>query len=438
MRGMATFEEACDIVLGEFEKEWRTAQDAMRTERLEKEKKAIMGYPEEMQEYKAKIKRIVEEKGLSEVGYPNWYKNITEGIFNELYGLAGLAPWAYDEKEEYARSSSAKLIGDRLFCLIDGVSVLQPQRIRRERREQLKRTFLMAAPKERLEEGFHEVYLQNGIRITIYSGDRTKEDQDVMVFRKYLLTRLTFEELERLGTVPEGSSELFRLFVKTGMNVLFSGPVRSGKTTFLQIWQSYEDPGLEGAAIATDPETDWYRIMPEAPIMQLVADGKQLEEITRPLMRGDNDYIILEEMRDAQAFMTAIEIAAKGTGRCKATVHTGNAETLPFMMAEKIRHHYGGNTEDIIKRIADCFDLAFEMRQDEDDRSLKILNAITQFFIDPSTGRPAYSKLMEYDTRTRKWQWRNSLSPKILRKLSAYPEEKRKILELLKRLEDGS
>ena len=65
------------------------------------------------------------------------------------------------------------------------------------------------------------------------------------------------KELERLETIPEGSSELFRLFVRTGMNVLFAGPVRSGKTTFLQIWQSYEDPKLEGAAIATDPETDW-------------------------------------------------------------------------------------------------------------------------------------------------------------------------------------
>ena len=33
---MITFEEACDIVLEVFEKEWRTASDLMRTERLEK------------------------------------------------------------------------------------------------------------------------------------------------------------------------------------------------------------------------------------------------------------------------------------------------------------------------------------------------------------------------------------------------------------------
>ncbi len=434
---MMTFEMACDEVLSILENEWRNASDAERTGRLEKEKRAIMGFMDEILEYKTKISRIVEEKGLSDVPCPEWYRNISEGIFNEVYGLSGLAPWVYDETEDYAGSSSAKLIGDRLYCLIGGVSVLQPQRIRTERREQLKRTFLMAAPKERLEQGFHEVYLRNGIRITIYSGDRTKPDQDVMVFRKYLLDRLTFEELENLGTIPEGSGELMKLFVKTGMNVLFAGPVRSGKTTFLRIWQSYEDPGLEGAAVATDPETDWFRIMPEAPIMQLVADGEQLEEITRPLMRGDNDYIILEEMRDAAAFRTALEIAAVSTGRCKATVHTGDAAALPFMMAEKIRHRYGGNTDDIVRRIADSFDLVFEMRQTEENRAEKKLTAITQYYTDPDTGSPVFSKMMEYDKKTGKWYWSRKLSPKIIRKLSSYPEERMRILEMLRRFEEG-
>lgn len=431
---MMTFEEACETVLRVFESEWRTFSDHERTERLEKEKRAIMGFKEEMDEYKSAIARIVEEKGLTDAECPEWYKNVPEGIFHELYGLAGLAPWAYDEKEEYASSSSAKLIGDRLYCLIGGVSVLQPQQIKTERREQLKRSLLMSAPKERLEQGFHEVYLRNGIRITIYSGERTKPGQDVMVFRKYLLEDLTFESLEKLGTTPEGSSELFRCFVSTGMNVLFAGPVRSGKTTFLRIWQSYENRCLEGAAVATDPETDWYQIMPDAPIMQLVADGKQLEEITRPLMRGDNDYIILEEMRDAVAFKTALEIASVSTGRCKATVHIGDAASLPFMMAERIRHRYGGSTEDIMKRIADSFDLVFEMRQDEQDRSRKKLMAITQYYTDPESGLPSFSRLMVYDPVTGRWKWNRELSPKITEKLIAYPDEKTRIYEILCRM----
>ena len=138
--------------------------------RLEKEKRAIMGFEEDMDEYRNDIRQIIGEEGIENAECPEWYRNLAEGIFNELYGLAGLAPWAYDETEAYRKSSSAKLIGDRLYCLIDGVSRLQPQTICSRRREQLKRAMLLATPRERLEDGFHEVYLRNGIRITIYSG----------------------------------------------------------------------------------------------------------------------------------------------------------------------------------------------------------------------------------------------------------------------------
>ena len=44
----------------------------------------------------------------------------------------------------------------------------------------------------------------------------------------------------------------FKVMVKIGFNVLFAGQVRSGKTTFMQVWQRYEAKTLEGLAIATD------------------------------------------------------------------------------------------------------------------------------------------------------------------------------------------
>lgn len=431
------FREACDAVLEDLEKEWKGAGELERMERLESEKRAILGYPEDMENYKRKIGKIIKARNLENAECPPWYLNIREGIFNELYGLSGLAPWVYDETEAYKGSSSAKLIGDRLYCLIDGISVLQPQRIPQERREQLKRTFLMAAPRERLEEGFHEVYLRNGIRITIFSGERTRPGKDVMVLRKYILREMSFGELVRLGTIPYKADELFRLLVKTGINVIFAGPVRSGKTTFLQIWQSYEDPGLEGVAIATDPETDWEKIMPGAPVMQLICDGRELEGITKPLLRGDNDYALIEEMRDAEAFNIALELASIGTGRCKATVHTGNAADLPYTMAEKIRHKYGGNTQDIIRKITDSFDLVFEFRQLEADRSVKLLTGITQYYTDSKTGRPMTLRMMEYDMRKKTWIWHSTMSEKMIRKLSAYPEENKQITRILKELEDG-
>ena len=432
------FKEACDIVLECLEKEWKKADELDKLDRLESEKRAIMGFEEEMSLYKDKIGEIIDKKGLADAECPAWYKNVQEGIFNEIYGLAGLAPWAYDETEEYKNSSSAKLIGDRLYCLINGVSVLQPQRISEERREQLKRAFLMATPRERLEDGFHEVYLNNGIRITIFSGDRTKPGQDIMVFRKYVMRDLTFESLVELGTIPEEAIELFRLIINMGMNVIFAGPVRSGKTTFLQVWQKYEDPKLEGLAIATDPETDWAELMPDAPIMQLVADGKELEEITKPLLRGDNDYVLLEEMRDATAFNIALEITSTGTRRSKATVHTGNARDLPMMMAEKIRSKYGGETIDIVRRIVKNFDLVFEFRQMEDNRAVKKLVSISQYYTDPKTNRPKSARIMDYDYESGKWTWSSFLSSKILANEKQYPFEMGRMKEILRELEENS
>ena len=104
-----------------------------------------------MEEYRRGICQIIYDGGLENGDYPPWYKNLTAGVFNELYGLAGLAPWVYDETESYRKSSSAKLIGDRLYCLIDGVSQLQPQIIKAGRRDQLKRALLLGSPRERLE-----------------------------------------------------------------------------------------------------------------------------------------------------------------------------------------------------------------------------------------------------------------------------------------------
>ena len=231
------------------------------TNQLEKvkiQRGAIMGYEAESNYYKEKIKSMILKKRVGQVAFPPWYKNLHEGIFAELYGFAGLTPWIYDEKPEYEFSTSAKIIGDRIYFLLDGRCQLQEQRISSMRLEQLKRALLMGYPMERLERGVHEVYLKNGIRVTIFSGNITKRDNEVIVFRKYVMKSLSFEKLAEYRTIPGDSIRLLTMMVEAGFNVLFCGPVRSGKTTFLQTWQSYEDRNLEGVSIATYTENALY------------------------------------------------------------------------------------------------------------------------------------------------------------------------------------
>ena len=421
---LAHFFHICEVVRQTLDQEWKETDEFAKKRKLEREKKAMMGFESEMKFYKEKIRMILSERNLLEQWHPAWYPDLTEGVFAELYGLAGLAPWAYDMTEAYRKSSSAKLIGDRLYCLIDGKVELQPQRISGRRREQLKRTLLLATPHERLEYGFHEVYLRNGIRITIYSGSRTKPDQEIMVFRKYILEKLDFKSLVEKKTIPAGAVPLFLAMIEAGLNVLFAGQVRSGKTTFLQIWQRHERSDLEGLALATDAETPWHEIMPEAPLMQLIADGKELEEMTKSLLRGDNDYLLMEEMRDGTAFRMALDMTSTGTRRCKATIHERDGVNIPYRMASKIRERYGGDEQQLIAQVFQNFDYVIELCQDSVDKSRKIMKGILEYGYDETRNLVFCRRVCAYDFENGIWTWNERGGESKLKK---YPEERPKL-----------
>lgn len=430
------FYRLCKSVEAVFDKEWRGAEEWEKQEKLEKEKKAIMGYDAERQYYTEKIREAFSEILKDEhIYFPPWYKSLEDGVFAELYGLAGLTPWVYDYTDEYKESSSAKLIGDRLYCLIDGKSVLQPQRISLERRNQLKRALFLATPAERIEKGFHEIYLHNGIRISIFSGEKTKDGEDIMVFRKYLLKELTFEKLAELGTIPSDSVELFKVMTKIGFNVLFAGQVRSGKTTFMQSWQRYEDKSLEGMAIATDPETPWHKIMPEAPIMQITADGRDLAAISKALLRGDNDYVLLEEMRDAYAYKLAMDITSIGTRRSKATIHAGNPLDIPYKMAAAILAEFGGDYKGILSQIFRNWHYVFELYQDPKDRSKKRLKSISEYRYDIERDLVSIHTICKYDHENGRWRWKWDIGEDKIEMGNLQPEEFKKMKNMIKMLE---
>lgn len=430
------FDEACECIKACLDVRWKGLDDVTKMEMLEREKAAILGSRTQMEFYKGEIDAIILQQNLQNTMPPPWYKSLTDGVFSELYGLAGLSPWVYDETEEYKNSSSAKLIGDRLYCLIDGKSVLQPQRIGAERRRQLRRALLMSRPRERMEQGFHELYLANGIRVTIYSGERTKPNQDIMVFRKYLLKSLNFEMLAELGTIPLEACGLFKAMVAVGFNVLFAGTVRSGKTTFLQVWQSYEEPDKEGLAISTDPETPWDELMPQVPIMQLVADGEDLDIISKSLLRGDNDYVILEEMRDARSFRLAMEIAGVGAGRCKATVHSADIPNLPYKLASKIRSAYGGDEQSLILQVFCSFHYIFEFAQEETNCAEKKLKAIYELCYDVETDCVSMHNICLHDGRTGAWRWDFHIGKDKERLLALWHEEAEIMRKELRKLSE--
>lgn len=400
------FHSICRQVNQAFISAWEAGEEEMDSA-LRIQKNAIIGWEKEVSYFKTRIREILKGYGWDREAYPAWYETLEDAIYHENWGLAGVAEWF---KEAYEDSSSAKIIGERIYFLVDGQMKLQPQTISKERREQLIRAFLLLTPEERLDKEFHEIYMLDGTRITVFGGSMTKAGQDVIIFRRYVVPVYGFEEQAARGTIPYEAIPLFKSMVDIGYNVIFCGTVRSAKTTFLSTWQRYENPALEGVMVETDPEIPLDRIMPGAPIVQLLADNEKLRTISKNLLRSDADYFILAEARDGVALDTAIRIAGKGTKRMKMTFHSREPLDLPYDVAREIVNSFGGDIHTTAKKVAGCFDYVFHFIQ-LSNKSEKRLKSIYEMNYDRENGNILMNEICRYENETGRWRWTYAMNP---------------------------
>jgi pilus assembly protein CpaF len=264
-----------------------------------------------------------------------------------------------------------------------------------------------------------------------------KKGQDAIVFRRYIVPILSFEEQVRRKTIPRESIPLFRHMVKIGFNVVFLGAVRTAKTTFLTTWQSYEDPSLEGVMVETDPEIPLHIILPKAPILQLIADGQELLRISKSLLRSDADYFILAEARDGVALNTAVKIAGKGTKRLKLTFHSGDPHQFPLEAADEIIQSTGGDLRMTMRRVAAGFDYLFHFIQLADKRE-KRLKSILEMCCDED-GEITMSSMCEYDILNDSWTFHETVGLRQSRyAVESDPESFVKMKSLLMDLSSAS
>ncbi len=403
----------CSRIKKHIDEEWNKEQNQKNQKLqkllLERHRNAILGKPTEVNYLKDKIREYLKAGRLENEGYPSWYKNLVDAIFHENWGIAGIAEWM-----DMPESSSAKIIGDRIYFFIDGKQVLKEQRISKKRFEQLRQAFMLGDETKRANENYSELYMYSGERVTVYTGQRVIDSQSVMVFRKYVVKVLTFEEQARRGTIPVDLVPALEALVKCGVKVAFIGPVRSGKSTMLLTWQLYENPELEGVLIQTDPEIRIYEVMPKAPIMSLIAGGKELFELSSEILKSDADYLVVQEVRDGYTAYIAVEAANKGTNRLKITAHLSNAEDFCYDIANKIQGVFGGNIDYQMVRVANSFNFLFEMVQLPGKRSQKRLKSIYEIRYDTEANVISYHKICEYHKDTDSWCFNYSIGKKVM------------------------
>ena len=420
-----TFEGLCKKVKEAFFLDWDKGENSKST--LDMQKKAIIGYSKEVEFFKGRIRELIVEFRAENTAYPSWYQSLSEAVYHENWGLAGISEWFLPE---FSQSSSAKIIGDRIYFLQEGRMTLKSQTISVSRKEQLIKAFLLITPEERMDKAYHETYLLDGTRVTIFMEPMAKKCQSAIVFRRYVIPILTFEEQAKRGTIPSAAIPLFSSMVGIGFNVVFLGAVRTAKTTFLTTWQSYEDPSLEGVMVETDPEIPLHLILPEAPVLQLIADGEDLLRISKSLLRSDADYFILAEARDGVALETAVKIAGKGTKRMKLTFHSGDPNNFPLDAADEIVKATGGDLHLTMQRVAHSFDYLFHFIQLSDKRE-KRLKSIYEMNCDDK-GCISMQVLCEYDPIQDAWMFFNYIGEKKV--CYANESSAEKLLEMQKTL----
>lgn len=420
-----TFESLCQKIKEAFFSDWDRGESSRST--LDVQKRAIIGYEKEVEFFKVRINELIVEFCAENTKYPLWYQSLAEGVYHENWGLAGISEWF---SPEFSQSSSAKIIGNCIYFLQEGRMNLKPQKISGIRKEQLIKAFLLITPEERMDKAYHEIYLLDGTRVTIFMEPMAKKGQSAIVFRRYVIPILTFEEQAKRGTIPFESIPFLSSMVDIGFNVVFLGAVRTAKTTFLTTWQSYEDMSLEGVMVETDPEIPMHLILPEAPILQLIADGKELSKISKSLLRSDADYFILAEARDGIALETAVRIAGKGTKRMKLTFHSGNPKHFPLDAADEIVKATGGDLHLTMQRVAHSFDYLFHFVQLADKRE-KRLNSIYEMSCDEA-GQISMRALCEYDPTNDSWSFNNHIGER--QKHYANESSPFKLIEMQKNL----
>ena len=396
----------CRDVQNYFNEKWESADDMVNT--LELQKNAIIGLEKEVLQLKSEIKEYLIKIKQYNAPYPSYYQfsTLESAIFDELFGFAGLSEWF---SADFKYSSSAKVVGDRIYFLEKGQMALKKQLIKKERRDQLIRALLLATPGERIDKPFHEVYTSTHDRVTIFTGDMVKDQEDVLIFRRYTVPNYTFDEQISRHTIPEAIKPLLLDMVKLGYNCAFSGAVRTAKTTFLSTWLMYEDPTLEGVLVETDPEIPIAAMLPTAPIIQLIADGDELKHISKHLLRSDADMLVMGEARDGIALDIAVRIANKGTRRVKITFHTRDPIDFCYDVASEITKMLGGDTKDMAKKVAKSFDYLFHFVQLR-DKSQKRLNAIYEVAYDYPTDTITVIELCRYSYERDDWAFNYVLS----------------------------
>lgn len=372
---------------------------------------AIIGKRGAQNTFKNLIAEYLRRELLNDVPYPSYYLNLTEAVFEKLYGIGPLSHWF-----RQLELQSAEINGTAILYQKGAGKDLQPFQYESVAEVQTLITRLtMRESSTHVSElsPFEELEMENGTRVTIWVPPVTPHP--ILVFRKYPFRTFTVEEEARHHTVdgaPE-ALEWLKLLAEPLLNVIISGPKNSGKTTLAKVWYAYRPAYYQTATV----ERDIYEarlaqdFRARAPwIKTFRLNEEQIRSFLPGLLRSDCKWVFFPEVRSVEVDL-AMGAAEQGFP-VLMTYHATDVVNMPGTLARRVIDAYPHRSFlSEFLRIAQTLEIV--IRMDELPDGTKVLESIDALHFDDITNTLSMHPWVRYNPDQRNWLYHCDIPPRV-------------------------
>lgn len=391
---------------------------------LEKQHRAIIGDDEARQYFISEIREWLREKGIFIREFP-YGETLEEALFQDIFGWGPLTPF-------FSNDSQTAIVSDtEVWFDIDGVPVKQPGFENIERVNELIRALLMRKPESKINEQMPELELEmhDGTRVAMVIPPRGRHIY--IEFRKFIVKNFSLEKHASLGTIDPDDIPMHEALARTLPNTIFAGPVRSGKTTMLKTYYALRDPKLVAAVTEQHFEVQLKRDFPDRLVFEFQANERQLEQVTRRVLRFYHDFILVPEVRSIEA-EAALMSCEKGARGMMMSYHNTYVQNIPEELARFVLNSFPNrNFENEVLRVGKNIDIVITM-EPHTNKKFKRVTSISEIQYHPEQRKVTANLLAKWDREKDCWYYHNGLSNwLILEMYKANSDETKKLIEFL-------
>lgn len=393
-----------------------TIENRKKQERLELQHQAVIGDKETEVLLTNEIQSYLSSINVSDVPFPSYYNSLPEALFHEIYRFGILQKW-YVLND----SSAAKFVGNEFWIEQNDVFVKQPEVLSSEQSiyEFIQR-FMAGQKNLKVNESnpYEEIALKDQTRVTIVIPPASYKP--TLIFRKYTVKNLTFDEQAKLGTIPSEDIDFYKTFSSLSLNSIIAGHIKSGKSTFLKTIYGARDTNMVAVLIEGTPETFLKQDYPDRLVHELYTENQDIHQTMRRALRIDHNYVIVQEVRGVEAD-GAIDATERGRRGLLMSYHITDPENTTLQLSQHIVDEYPNRHQaNEIRRIAKALDIGITM---ESTNGQKRVTSMYEIGLHEDTNQPFINYLVWFNAKTNNWEYNPKISTHLIKRMNEVDED---------------